>query len=175
MTRLAIRGAGLVAAVAVCLLARPVLADGLGYQGWGVQGGLSSNPDQFVIGMHLDLGEPFRDVRFAPNLDIGFGDDLVYVTVNPDIGYGVSLNGSGTVYFGGAIGLLYWNWDQDPPAGGPPGSGSGRDDDGFELGVAAILGYRFPTEGNPIGVDLKIGITDEYPDLKVMLTYTFLR
>lgn len=162
------------AAVGAVLIAAAATAraGGLAYGGWGVRGGFSSDPDQFVVGMHIDLGEPAQNLHVVPNADIGFGDNFTIVTVNPDVTYDLPIEGAGTVYFGGSIGLVYWNWDYSAPF--VPGyAGPGPDTDGFDLGVAGIAGYRFPLEGNPLAVDLKIGITDEYPDLKLMLVYTF--
>lgn len=149
--------------LSVFLSAGLAQAQAFGYSGWGVRGGVSSDPDQFVLGGHVDLGELAKNVRLIPNADIGFGDDLTVFTLNGDVVYRIALENAGRIYFGGALGLVYAKFDQ-----------LGIDTSSTDLGIAAVGGYQFPVEGNPIFVDLKIGITDEYPDLKLMLGYTFL-
>jgi len=138
----------------------------LRFCGWGGRLGFSSQPDLFVLGVHVDAGELAQGVRLLPNADVGFGEDLTMVTLNPDVVYRLSLAGAGQVYFGGTLGLVYWDWD----AGGP---WLGRNDaKGGEVGAAAVLGYGFPSGELPLFLDLKIGITDEYPTLKLLAGFT---
>lgn len=143
---------------------RPAHADPLTYEGWGVRAGLSGDPDQFVIGMHMRLGELAENLRLEPNVDIGFGDDLTVFTLNPDLTYSVPVEGAGSFYFGGTLSLVFARFDA--------GKKSESDTD---LGIAAIIGYLLPVANEAIGIDLKLGLSDEYPDLKVMATYTFPR
>lgn len=143
---------------------RPAQADPLTYEGWGVRAGLSGDPDQFVIGMHMRLGELAENLRLEPNVDIGFGDDLTVFTLNPDLTYSVPVEGAGSFYFGGTLSLVFARFDA--------GDDSNSDTD---LGIAAIIGYLLPVTNEAIGIDLKLGLSDEYPDLKVMATYTFPR
>ena len=138
-------------------------ADVLDYHGWGVRGGISSDPDQFVVGMHLEMGEMAENLFLVPNFDLGLGDDATVLTINPDIVYRMNVVGAGHLYFGGTLSLVYVNVDTKGVSG---------DNDDTELGIAGIAGYRFPME-NPFFVDLKLGIIDDYPELKVMAGYTF--
>lgn len=147
-------------------------AEGIGLRGWGVRGGLSSDPDQFVLGMHADMGEFAENLRFTPNADIGFGDDLTVFTLNPDVTYVLPLPEAGKLYFGGTLSLIYLKLDVPEEL---ENLGVDIDDSDTDVGVAGIIGYQPPTEGLPIFFDLKLGISDEYPDLKVMLGYDFNR
>ena len=45
------------------------------FEGWGIRAGLSSDPDQVYGGVHFNLGEFAKDVRFRPTVELGFGDD----------------------------------------------------------------------------------------------------
>lgn len=161
---LGVLGLGILgAAVTMLTVAGAAEASALTYEGWGVRGGLSSDPDQFVLGMHLELGEMAENLYLVPNCDIGLGDDVTVFTLNPDIVYRQPLSGAGEFYFGGTLSLVYVNVD----------TGDTKvDNDDTELGIAGIVGYRLPAE-NPFFFDLKVGIIDDYPDLKVMAGYTF--
>jgi hypothetical protein len=150
-----------------------VSAEGLTFAGWGVRGGFSLSPDQFVIGMHVVTGDLAKNLRLMPNVDLGFGDHFTLFTLNPDVHYLIPLSNSGKIYVGGTIGLVYWRFHDSFGRDYPRGYGIDRD--GTDLGVAGIVGYEFPVKGDPIFLDLKIGITDEYPDLKFMVGYTFLQ
>jgi hypothetical protein len=145
-------------------------AEGIGLRGWGVRGGLSSDPDQFVLGMHADMGEFAENLRFTPNADIGFGDDLTVFTLNPDITYVLPLPEAGRLYFGGTLSLIYLRVDLSDEL-----ERLGVDDSDSDIGVAGIIGYEPPTADLPIFFDLKLGISDEYPDLKVMVGFNFNR
>lgn len=145
-------------------------AGGLGFTGWGVRAGFSSDPDQFVIGAYAGMGELAENLRLQPTVDIGFGDHLTILTISPDLTYAIPAGDSGRLYFGGTLGILYWKMDKEIRDWY---TGRKIKSSGFELGVAAIAGYEFILGDMPLHLDLKIGITDEYPDLKLLLGYTF--
>ena len=153
---------------------RPAGAQELRYGGWGVRGGFSVTPDQFVLGAHVHLGELARNLRLDPNVDIGFGDNLTVITLNPDITYVVPVRDAGRLYFGGDIGLVYTRWH----SGAIVSDGRGVENlhsDRTDLGLALIAGYEFPKTGVPLALDLKLGLSDWYPDAKLMLCYTFTK
>ncbi len=156
-----------VAALLASIVTDSACAGRLGLTGWGVRAGMSSRPDQFVIGMNAGLGELAENLRLEPSVDIGFGDHLIVLTAGPDITYAVPTGAAGKLYFGGWLGILYWKTDR--PLRGPHKVSKSS----FELGVAATAGYEFALGDMPLHLDLKIGITDEYPDLKLLLGYTF--
>ncbi len=155
------------AALLASIVTDPACAGRLGLTGWGVRAGVSSRPDQFVIGMNAGMGEPAENLRIQPAADIGFGDHMTIFTAGPDITYAIPTGAAGRLYFGGWLGILYWRLDR--PERGPYKFSKSN----FELGVAAAAGYEFTLGEMPLHLDLKIGITDEYPDLKLLLGYTF--
>lgn len=152
------------AAAALVLCAAGSSARAVNYEGWGVRGGFSSDPEQFVIGMHMQLSEIADYFRITPNVDIGFGDDLTVLTLNPDASYEVPVGGAGSFYFGGTLSLVYAKFDNAP---------EGADDDDTDFGIAGLIGWNLPVEERAVALDLKLGLTDEYPDLKLMVAYTF--
>lgn len=169
-----------IAALATCLAGCFVLlpstpASAVEYEGWGVRGGFSADPDQFVFGMHMQLSELAEYLRLTPSIDMGFGDDLTVITLNPDITYEVPVAGAGSFVFGGNLSLIYVKIDSDKFGGlRTDNSGRGGDDDDTDFGVAGIVGFIPPMHGDPIEIDLKIGLTDEHPELKILLSYSFL-
>src|SRR5258706_16325567 len=96
----------------LAVLTTPVLAQGtskIGYRGWGVRAGLSSNPDQFYGGVHWDLGEFARNGRFRPNVEVGFGDHATTVQGNAEVHYVFSKAQVWKPYVGGGAG---GNWGE---------------------------------------------------------------
>lgn len=166
--------AGLILAMVLVGLAADARAEGIGFRGWGVRAGLSSEPDQFVLGMHAQMGEFAKNLRFTPNADIGFGNDLTVFTLNPDVIYALPLPEAGTVYFGGTVSFVYVKWDKKELLG-PYADLVKVDDSDTDVGIAGVVGYEPPLENLPIFFDLKVGISDEYPDFKIMVGYNFSR
>ena len=77
----------------------------VGFRGWGPRVGLSLNPDQVHFGAHLDFGNFARHVRFQPNVELGFGDDVKLFTVNAEAAYRFSSHWDvWTPYLGGGLG-----------------------------------------------------------------------
>jgi hypothetical protein len=60
--------------------------------GWGPRGGMTMDPDQAHFGMHVDAGEIVPRLRFQPNLEMGFGDDLFLVAFNAEAIYLIDIN-----------------------------------------------------------------------------------
>lgn len=88
-----------------------------GYQGMGGRAGFRfGDPDQFVLGVHANLGDFAEGFRFQPMVDIGFGDHITLVTINPDVLYfpeGVTLGEGANMYFGAGLAIAYWKLDID--------------------------------------------------------------
>jgi hypothetical protein len=143
--------------------------------GWGVRMGLSSRPSQFIVGMHLDLGELAQHLRLVPNADVGFGDDWTYVTANSDLVYSVPFQGAGRFYFGGTAGLIYWRSDHDEWYSRSQQRLFEVESYGTDIGAAGVLGWDVPVGRNSVFLEAKIGITSQYPEAKVMLGYTIRR
>ena len=80
-------------AIVVFLLSGAALADGaLGFHGWGLRGGLSVDPDQVFLGAHIDFGEFVENLRFTPNITVGFGDNITVISINPDVELNLGLD-----------------------------------------------------------------------------------
>src|SRR6187402_944969 len=53
----------------------------------GIRGGISVDPDQFYFGGHLETAPLVDRLHFRPNLEVGFGDDLVLIAANMEFVY----------------------------------------------------------------------------------------
>jgi hypothetical protein len=71
-------------------------------QGIGFQGGATVDPEQAFVGTHFETGEIFRNFRFRPGIDGGFGGDYSLGTINIEFLYHVPIGRSGwSLYQGG--------------------------------------------------------------------------
>ena len=89
-------------------------------QGIGFQGGATVDPEQVFVGTHFETGELFRNFRFRPGIDGGFGGDYSLATVNIEFLYHIAFGRSGwSLYQGGgpAIVLLRRNDETSVHAG----------------------------------------------------------
>jgi hypothetical protein len=123
-------------------------------QGIGFQGGVSVDPEQAFVGTHFETGELFRNFRFRPGIDGGFGGDFTLATINVEFLYHFSFGRSGwSVFQGGgpAVVLLRRNDDSSVHAGSF-----------FTFGFAHENGFF---------TDFKIG-TGNAPTLKFGVGYT---
>jgi hypothetical protein len=94
------------------LLAAPCAsAQEMGFRSWGGRVGfrLGENDfDQIVIGGQADLGDVAYNLRFAPNVELGFGSDVTVFSFNPDLHYVFRDDPVGDAtffYAGGGLGL----------------------------------------------------------------------
>lgn len=150
----------------LCVLA--VLVAGAGaaqaQTAWGLRGGATFDPDQVHVGVHMNGGELFTDGWFIPNVEIGFGDDLTLVALNPELVYKFAKRSRSDwgFYIGAGLGLNFYSWDND--------FGDGSD---TELGVNFLGGMsRKLSAGNDFFLELKLGAADS-PDGKVTAGFTF--
>jgi hypothetical protein len=146
-----------------------------GSEGWGGRAGLSSSPDQFVLGVHYDAGEPARNLRFMPNADVGVGDDRTTISLNPDLVYSVPVEAFGSVYAGGTLGLIWRSWDGSSYSASAEGEPVREGHSEFALGVAGVFGCRSNWTGRTVFLDLKIRISDAYSGTKLMIGTNFGR
>jgi hypothetical protein len=102
-------------ALALLLAASTAAADeGVGLVGTGARAGFRLDPNQLVLGGHLDLGDIVTNLRAMPNATIGFGDDATIVSIDPEVHYCFRDNpiSPGTwFYAGGGLDFLFWNPD----------------------------------------------------------------
>jgi hypothetical protein len=126
----------------------------------GIRAGLSSHPDQFLIGAHFQPPPVATNLYIVPSGEAGFGDNLFTLSFNGDLEYQFGSQGSVRPYAGGGLSLYYVNVDN-----------GGSD---TNLGVSALGGLLFDRKsGWPIFLELKLGLSDEVPDLKVVAGLMF--
>jgi len=129
---------------------------------WGLHGGFSSNPDQFIVGPHLNLDAVGEHVYIVPSGEVGFGDNAFTMAFNGDVQYRFVVHKSKVhPYAGGGLSLYVFDPD------GPGGSSTNLGPD--------ILGGIFFGEmnGRPMFVDVKLGLTNEVPDWKFQFGFQF--
>jgi hypothetical protein len=128
----------------------------------GLHGGFSSNPDQFVVGPHLNLDPVADNLYIIPSGEVGFGDHAFTMAFNGDVQYRFVVHRSKVhPYAGGGLTMLFVDPD------GPGGSDT-------NLGVTALGGIFFgELNGRPMFVDVKLGLTDEVPDWKFQFGFEF--
>lgn len=135
----------------------------VGPQGWGPRVGLTSGPDQVILGAHFDFGEFAPNVGFRPNVHLGLGDNLTTISAAADAFYRFSLTESSwRPYLGGTLGLLYVDFDS---------RFSDSSDTDLQLMLLGGLEGRLPG-GTRMMVELKLELVDA-PDLTVLAGWTF--
>jgi len=137
-------------AMILCLMASTATA-----ANFGVRGGLSVDPDQFHVGGHVDVGTIFEPIRFVPNLEIGFGDNITLFAINGDFLWDIP---ESAFYIGGEIGVNIFNYDSDF-----------GDSSNSEVGLSVLGGWNF---NGPWLLEAKLGLVDS-PDFKATVGYTF--
>lgn len=142
-------------------LARP--DTDVGFRGWGPRVGPSLNPDQIHFGAHLDFGNFASHVRFQPNVELGFGDDVRLFTANAEAAYRFSPQWDvWTPYFGGGLGANFKSVDT-------PGHGDSQTD----LGVNLLAGLeKGLLNGDRFFIEGKVSLND-VPDAKATVGWTF--
>jgi len=133
---------------------------------WGIRGGATFDPDQIHLGVHMNGGELFTDGWFIPNIEVGFGDDLTLIALNPELVYKFNRRSSADwgFYIGAGLGINFYTWDDDE---------FGGDGSETELGVNCLGGMsRKLSAGNDLFFELKLGAADS-PDAKVTVGLTF--
>jgi hypothetical protein len=133
--------------------------------GIGPRIGISSSPDQIVLGGQLTISDIAPDVSFVPSLEFGFGDNQTDVGFNFDLNYGFHLTGSPwRPYVGAGIGVNVQQVDRQPPL---------RDDSNTDTGGNLIIGAGVPTRsGSRFFTEARVGVGD-IPSLKIMAGWNF--
>jgi hypothetical protein len=137
----------------------------IGFRGWGPRLGLTINPDQFHVGAHMDFGNFAHHVRFQPNVEIGFGDNVTLLTVNADAAYRFSEHWDvWTPYLGGGVGLNFASVGDN---------GLGKDTS-TDLGLSVLGGIdKGLSNGDRFFIETKLGLTNTSPDVMVTVGWTF--
>lgn len=143
--------------VTLCL-AVPATAE-MGFYGWGPRLGFADDPDQIVVGIHQDFGEFVRNLRFQPNLEAGFGDDVTTISATIPVHYRFTGLASTTPYVGGGI-LLAWINREKP---------RGNDDSEFQINPVLVGGAEWKIGSrNDLLLELHIAGGDAF-DLKLVV------
>jgi hypothetical protein len=138
-------------------------ADDVGFRGWGPRIGLSFNPDQVHFGAHMDFGQFADHVRFQPNLELGFGDEVKLFTMNAELSYRFSSRWDvWSPYLGGGVGANVKSVDV--------GDGNRSQTD---IGVNLLGGVeKGLSNGDRFFLEGKVSLND-VPDVKVTVGWTF--
>jgi len=157
---------------AVCLISMAATVasaaegeSGVGFRGWGPRVGLSSDPDQALVGVQFDLGEFAPNVRWQPSIELGYGDDKASFYGNFMVSYYFPVKAAVTPYAGGQV--TAWLFDQDGP--------DPNFDDGFnaEIGAYAVGGIETKLKGGTrFLAEVQVGVGD-VPDVRVLVGWTF--
>lgn len=130
----------------------------IGFEGWGIRAGASSDPDQLYGGVHFNLGEFTKDIRFRPIIELGLGDDQTLLQAMGEVHYVFSrFKKNLTPYLGGGLGITYVNYDNDHHG----------DDSDTEASLCGIAGIE--TElylGTQLFFEFKVGMAHDDPDIK---------
>lgn len=141
--------------------------------GWGPQLGLTVNPDQFHMGLHMHVGTQGIGFHLRPNFDVGFGDGVTVVAVNLDVVRRFAPgHDNWAPFLGGGFGANFSEFDtRRPTPGNPQGLGSN-----FEsgLGFTVVFGLETNLGGEAISVQARIGIVDA-PECKLTAGWTIFR
>ena len=128
----------------------------------GVRVGVSGDPDQFVVGGHLETAPLLERLVFRPNLEVGIGSDLTLVAFNLEFAYKLPLDDSAWgLYVGGGPALNIYSFNGDGRRGG--------DDTSAEGGFNILLGAE---HDDGLFTEFKVGVSDS-PDLKLLIGYAF--
>jgi len=130
-----------------------------GYRGWGVRAGLADTPDQFLIGAQVDLGYFHPHIRFRPDVELGFGDDVTTVVFTAPAHYLFRVDTSFQPYAGAGVAVGFFDRDN-----------GGND---FEIGLKATGGLEWTLKGGDnLFVELEIGIGDVH-DAEIVVGWVF--
>jgi hypothetical protein len=122
----------------------------------GFRGGISVDPDQFYFGGHLETSPLVDRLHFRPNVEVGFGDDLMVVAANMEFVYKFPRRGDWGLYAGGGPALNIYSFDD-------------VDDSETEGGVNVLVGVE---TARGLFFEFKLGMIDS-PDFKFGVGWTF--
>ena len=128
-------------------------------KGIGIRAGVSAEPDQFYIGAHMNVTEIVENFWFRPNAELGFGNNLTLLALNPEFVYNIRIKSRvWTPYIGGGPSLLVGSFDS--PNGRSSDVGGGFN---FVGGIQQKKGFM---------AEIKIGAFDS-PDFKLGVGWTW--
>ena len=122
----------------------------------GIRGGVSLDPDQFYFGGHIETSPLVDRLTFRPNVEIGFGEDIMLIAANMEFAYKFPRRGGWGLYAGGGPALNVYTFD-------------GVDDSQTEAGVNVMIGAE---HARGLFFEFKVGALDS-PDFKFVVGYTW--
>jgi hypothetical protein len=122
----------------------------------GVRGGISIDPDQFYFGGHIETGALIDRLHFRPNVEVGFGDDIMLIGVNMEFVYKFPARSGWNLYAGGGPALNIYTFED-------------TDDSETEAGLNILIGAE---QSGGLMFEFKIGAIDS-PDFKFGVGWTF--
>ena len=123
----------------------------------GVRAGVSGDPNQFYLGVHVQTPPVFDQVRFRPNVEVGLGDDLVLVALNLDLVWRVPIrNHPWSLLVGGGPAANFFNHSE-------------RSETEVRGGLTVLVGLE---HNRGFFTELKVGLIDS-PSVKFGIGYTF--
>lgn len=135
----------------------------VGFRGWGPRVGLSLDPDQVHFGAHIDYGNFAEHVRFRPNIELGFGDNLKLFTMNAEAAYRFSERWDvWSPYLGGGVGANIKSFEHRRDT-------TSQTDVGLNLLGGIEKGL---SNGDRFFIEAKVSLND-IPDAKIAVGWTF--
>jgi hypothetical protein len=149
-----LRAAPAVAVIALMLVAAGA-APASAQDGPGMRAGLSVNPDQFFVGGHY-VSQPVTGMlRFQPNVEAGFGQNVTAIAFNGEFALWKKVDPDWHVYFGGGPSMNVYRYTL-------------RDTTETGLGFNVVAGLR---RRGGVFFELKYGVGDS-PGFKMAVGYT---
>lgn len=148
-------------------LAQSSSDSGSGIRGWGPRVGLASDPDQFLVGVHIDAGRLAPRVRFQPDVELGLGDEFFLLGFTAPVHYLFRVSGDVQPYAGGGVTIGYVNIDVPEPFEDVV------DDDDIEFAVDIVGGVEWNlSQGNLFFVEFDI-LAGDLHDFQLVAGWTF--
>lgn len=151
----------LIAALVVAFAPAAEAQTDIGVRHVGIRGGVTVDPDQGHVGMHIDAGNFASRLRFQPSFEVGFGSDRTVFMIHADALYGFDADGW-SPYLGGGLGIGIIGRDR---------GNNGDDDVNVEAGVNLVGGFEWGA-GDKYMLEARAGIGD-IPDFKLTIGYNF--
>jgi hypothetical protein len=115
---------------------------------WGPRAGVGLDPEQLIIGLQVRPDPIAEDVYIQPNVELGFGDDHVIISVAVPVHYHFDTDSSTKPYAGGGFSFGVDSVDRD-----------NGDDSDFEVSIDLIGGLEWMLDsGNIFFTEMKLGI-----------------
>ena len=123
---------------------------------YGVRAGVSADPDQFVVGGHLETKPLIKHLTFRPNFEAGFGDNSTLLAFNFEFAYRIDLKQKPWWIYVGAGPAAVWAHQDEG-------------DSDFGGGFNMLVGVQ---HRKGLFAEIKVGFVDS-PDFKFMVGYAF--